>query len=60
MGWSDTIGYCRCVGETCSYATCFMYHQECCGAENCEPLPEENEMGTREDLLRLPLSHIAT
>ena len=48
--WS-TIGCTRSVFETCSNPTCFLYKGEWCGGGTSEGLPDENELGTREDLL---------
>ena len=47
----NTIGCTRSIFETCSYPTCFMYRGECCGGGTCEDLPEENKLGSRDDLL---------
>ena len=48
--WWQTIGCTRSVFETCN-PTCFMYHQDFCGEDKCEGLPEANELGSREALL---------
>eukprot|EP00438_Fugacium_kawagutii_P036183 Skav232970 [mRNA] locus=scaffold1735:277929:278849:+ [translate_table: standard] len=46
-----SIGCTRSLFETCSNPLCFCYRGECCGGGNCDTLPEETELGTREDLL---------
>ena len=51
VNWWRCIGGTRSVFETCSNPTCYCYHEILCGKESCEGLPEENELGTREDLL---------
>ena len=45
------IGCTRSVFETCSNPTCSFYHEILCGEQKSEGLEEENELGSREDLL---------
>ena len=51
INWWRCVGCTRSLFETCSNPICSCYHDVLCGKDYSEGLPDENELGTREDLL---------